>query len=197
MKHSITTPRTRRRRRRGRGAPITAAILGATCAVPLSAQAVPEAGAPAPQEQSQEQRITVTWLDVPVRDVLLAFADFSGRSIVAGPGLEGTVTAEIKDQPWDVAFDAILTSQGLVATEDESGIIQIVDQQSLYDFESFEPILTRVYRISYVPAIEILAALQPLLTERGSISVSEATNSVIVSDIARIHHAIAGTLHAP
>lgn len=51
-------------------------------------------------------RITVTYNDADIRDVLAAFATFSGRTIVVGKGVTGNVTAEVKDQPWDVALRA-------------------------------------------------------------------------------------------
>src|SRR5688500_11279070 len=69
-------------------------------------------------QQSQQPRITVTYQDADIRDVLAAFAAFSGRTIVVGKGVEGKVTAEVRDQPWDVSMNAILTSQGLAAAED-------------------------------------------------------------------------------
>lgn len=190
-KASSTGAHPRRRPVSGRAALV--ALAAAATAAPLSAQAAGAADA-APQERSQARRITVTWRAVPIRDVLLAFATFSGRSIVAGEGVQGTVTADINDQPWDVALEAILASQGLVATENEYGIIAVDDMRSLHDEEAIAPILTRTYRISFVPAAEIQAAITPLLSERGSISVSESTNSIIVSDIARVHEAIAGTV---
>lgn len=68
--------------------------------------------------QSQQSRITVTYQDAEIRDVLAAFASFSGRTIVVGREVKGTVTAEIKDQPWDVALKSILEAQGLAASEE-------------------------------------------------------------------------------
>ena len=59
---------------------------------------------------SDQPRITVTYQDADIRDVIAAFAAFSGRTIVVGKDVQGTVTAEIKNQPWDVALRAILQS---------------------------------------------------------------------------------------
>ena len=61
--------------------------------------------------------------------MLAAFAAFSGRTIIPSSAIPPVrVDAEIKDQPWDVALQAILASQGLAATEDANGIL-IVDTQ--------------------------------------------------------------------
>ena len=75
--------------------------------------------APAAQTQSQARRISVTWTQAPINDVLLAFAAFSGTSIVPGANVTGFVTADINDQPWDVALETILSGQGLDASEDD------------------------------------------------------------------------------
>ena len=75
---------------------------------------------------SDQPRITVTYQDADIRDVIAAFAAFSGRTIVVGKDVAGTITAEIKNQPWDVALRAILQGQGLAAAEDAvSGIITV------------------------------------------------------------------------
>src|SRR5258708_5268331 len=47
---------------------------------------------------SEQPRITVTYQDADIRDVIAAFASFSGRTIVVGKDVQGTITAEIKNQ---------------------------------------------------------------------------------------------------
>jgi type IV pilus assembly protein PilQ len=146
---------------------------------------IPVAAAPVVQES---RRISVTWTEAPINDVLLAFAAFSGKSIVPGSNVTGMfVTADINDQPWDVALRTILQGQGLAAAEDEYGIIRVDNISDLNDREAIEPVITRTYRISYATATEAQTAVQPLLTERGNVTVSQSTNTLIVSDIQRIH----------
>src|SRR5829696_5627402 len=82
------------------------------------------------QQRAQQPRITVTYQQADIRDVLAAFAAFSGRTIIPSSAIPAVrIDAEIKDQPWDVALQAILASQGLAATEDRNGIL-IVDTQA-------------------------------------------------------------------
>ena len=69
------------------------------CATPTLAQAVP----PEAQARPEQPRISVSWVEAPIADVLLAFSTFSGKSIVQGRNIAGLVTAEINDQPWDSA----------------------------------------------------------------------------------------------
>jgi type II secretory pathway component HofQ len=172
----------------GLGAPVLLVGLA------LSAGGVSGQAPTARPQESTARRISVSWQAAPILDVLRAFSVFSGKSIVAGAGVSGTVTADINDRPWDVALQAILSGRGLVAVEDESGIIRVDDMLGLNEREAIEPLLTRSYRLSFVEAEEIRAALEPLLSERGSISVSPSTNTLIVSDIERVHRSIGGVI---
>ena len=140
----------------------------------------------------QTPRITVTWTEAPIHDVLHAFAVFSGRSIVSGSGVAGAfVTADIRDKPWDVALRAILHASGLSAEEDEYGIIRVEAMADLDSREGIEPIVTRAYRLSFARAAELQATIAPLLSDRGSVGVLEGANVLVVSDIARVHSALA------
>ncbi len=149
----------------------------------------------APQQlQSQAERVTIRFTEEPIQSVLLTFANFSGKSIIPGAGVAGAVTAEIIDQPWDVALETILSAHGLAAQEDEYGIIRVDRIEDLNQREQVEPILTQAHRINYATAQEVSQAIQPLLTERGSVTVGQGTNTLIVSDIARVQEAVARLL---
>ena len=143
---------------------------------------------------SEARRISVSWTEAPVTEVLSAFAAFSGASIVAGAGVEGFVTADITNQPWDVALEAILATRGLVATENEHGIIRVESIASLDAREVVEPLVTRSYRVSFSRAEEIQAAITPILSARGRASVVQSTNTLVVSDVARVHRVVASLL---
>lgn len=132
------------------------------------------------------RRITITFTNTPLQDVLYQFGEFAGRSIVPGAGISGDVSADIRDQPWDVALEAILDSHDLAARERESGIIRVDAIERLSEREVVEQTATRTYRISYGVASEIQSALEPLLTERGQIAVSQGTNTIVVTDIPRV-----------
>ena len=147
--------------------------------------AAPAAPAPAPvlQLPVQQRPITVTFHDADIRDVLASFAEFTGRSIVPGSGVTGTVTATIRDQPWDVALQSILSAYGLAAQEMPSGIIQVDKLETLQSRMTQEPLATRTFRINYVPVQELQTSLQPLSSDRGNISMNPTTNTLIVTDV--------------
>jgi type IV pilus assembly protein PilQ len=142
------------------------------------------------QTTSQARHISVTWTEAPINDVLMAFAAFSGVSIVPGSNVTGFVTADINDQPWDVALETILSGQGLHAEEDQYGIIRVDNISDLNDREAIEPILTEAHRISFATASELQTAVQPLLSARGKVTVGTGTNTLVVSDIARVQDQI-------
>ena len=75
--------------------------------------------------RADEPRITVTWDRASIADVVAGFAAFSGRTIILGKDVKGEVNAEIKNQPWPQAFQAILATQGLSAQEMTGGIIRV------------------------------------------------------------------------
>jgi type IV pilus assembly protein PilQ len=131
----------------------------------------------------EERRITVTFYEADIRDVLASFAEFTGRSIVPGSGVTGTVTAEIRNQPWDVALETILGAHSLAAREMPSGIIRVDALERLREREVQEPLVTETHRINYVPVNELATTLQSLRTPRGSIVANPSTNMLIVTDV--------------
>jgi type IV pilus assembly protein PilQ len=157
-------------------------------------------------QQSQQRRITVTWQDSDIRLVLAGFAEFSGRTIVIGKAVTGTVSAEIKDQPWDVALKAILEAQGLAATEEASGIIVVDSYQNILEKQASEPLTTQMVNINYVTAASLVETVRGLLSKdcapgasqqaggaqgagqpgcvtRGYVAADSGTNSLLVTEV--------------
>ena len=100
------------------------------------------------------------------------------------------VTSDIRDQPWDLALQTILESRGLRAIENEQGIIRVESYGATSSGDRVQPVVTRAYRISYSRAAELQATIAPLLSERGSVSVLESTNMLVVSDVERVHRVV-------
>lgn len=156
-------------------------------------------------QQSTQPRITVAYQDADIRDVIAAFASFSGRTIVIGKDVAGTVTAEIRNQPWDVALRAILQGQGLAASEDaQSGIITVDSYKNIASKQSSEPMTTQLIPINYANAGALSGTVKALLSRectpggvpeaaqnaqtscfsRGSVAVDTATNTLIITESA-------------
>lgn len=178
------------------------------------ANANADGGTPAPSranvspsiQGSTQPRITVTYQDADIRDVIAAFATFAGRTIVTGKDVTGTVTAEIRNQPWDVALRAILQGQGLAATEDPaSGIITVDSYANIQAKQALEPLITRLIPINYAKADSLVPVISKLLVKdcfptaggqgatensgqgnncvtRGAVAANPATNTIIVTE---------------
>ena len=156
--------------------------------------------------QSQQPLINVTFQDTDIRDVIASFAAFSGRTIVVGKDVAGTVTAEIRNQPWDVALRAILQGQGLAASEDAiSGIITVDSYGNILNRQASEPLQTQLISINYARAHMLVPTIQQLLQKdcpqipssgnvvsnarpscvaRGMVAADSTTNTLIITETA-------------
>jgi len=123
------------------------------------------------QQRSQQPRITIAWENADIHDVLAAFAAFSGRTIIPAKEVIGNVTAEISNQPWDVAMRAILNANGFDAVEDQNGIIIVDTFSHLVSRQNAEPLLTRTIRLNYARSNSI----EPMVKERLSRDCSRVT----------------------
>ena len=131
----------------------------------------------------EEPRITVVWDRANIADVVAGFAAFSGRTIILGKDVKGEVNAEIRNQPWPQAFQAILASQGLSAQEMPGGIIRVDAPSALAVLDSLEPLETAVVRINYGKAKDMTKSIEGSLTKgRGKIVADDNSNSLIITD---------------
>jgi type IV pilus assembly protein PilQ len=131
----------------------------------------------------EEPRITVVWDRASIADVVSGFAAFSGRTIILGKDIKGEVTAEVKNQPWPQAFQAVLASQGLSAQEMAGGIIRVDAPSVLAALDSLEPLETHVVRINYGKAKDMTKSVEGSLTKgRGKVIADDNSNSLIITD---------------
>lgn len=170
---------------------------GATAFQPWSsgsastAASAPRPSAPAArpaQQTSQARRITVSFENTEMRDVLATFGEFSGRSIIAGTDVSGIVVDGVTftNQPWDVALRTLLQAYGLAAEELAGGIIRVDRMEALASRAAAEPLVTQAFRINYVPAGSLAGTFEQLKSERGSIVADTSTNTLIVTDVNRV-----------
>ena len=142
--------------------------------------------------------ITVSFHEAEMREVAAAFAEFSGQSVVLAPDVAGKVTAEVRNQPWDVAFGAILQAHGYAARQIAPGMLRVDPLERLAQYAVQAPLVTRVFRISYVPAADVAKALEGVVSERGHIAVSAATNALVVTDTEAVIATMARVIgHSP
>lgn len=160
---------------------------------PLAKGAVGVITVPAPAVVQQAARVSVSFAGTAMHDVLAFFAQYAGRSIVAGSGVAGVVSAEIHDQRWDLALDALLTAHGLSARELESGIILVEGAGATAAAPG--RLVTRTFRLNFVPAQELQAVVQSMLSPRGSVAVLASVNALVVTDEERVLGQVARILN--
>jgi type IV pilus assembly protein PilQ len=113
----------------------------------------------------QPPRITMNWENADIHDVIAAFSAFSGRTIILAKGTESTkISANISDQPWDVALRVVLNANGLDAVEDPSGILVVDTQAAILARRATEPLVSRTFRLNYAKAFGLQKAIEARLT---------------------------------
>ncbi|HET7790447.1 MAG TPA: AMIN domain-containing protein [Gemmatimonadales bacterium] len=148
-------------------------------------------------QQSQAPRINAQWDNATIEDVVASFAAFSGRTIVVGKGISGNITAEIKNQPWDLAFYAVLESQGLSYQELPGGIINVVSKLELAKADSTVPVETRLVRVNYARASSLVPAVQSIVSKaRGAVVADTTNNALVITDVQSRINDVADFVHA-
>src|SRR5205085_4186451 len=133
--------------------------------------------------QSQAPRITVQWDNASIEDVVAGFAAFRGRTIILRKDVKGNVTAEIKNQPWDLAMNAVLQSQGLAVKTMPGGILMVVSQVELARADSTVPIETRLVRINYAKGASLAPSVASILTKRSAVVADSTSNALVITEV--------------
>jgi type IV pilus assembly protein PilQ len=134
-------------------------------------------------KQGDSTRFDVNWDKTDINDALNQLALRSGRSIVPGKNVSGTVSMTIKNQTWINIFRALLEQQGLSATEMAGGIIRVDSPGELGKLDSIERLTQTVVRLNYAKAAEMANNIKGMLTKnRGTATPDTSTNSLIIVD---------------
>jgi len=142
------------------------------------------------------ERLSLNFQDIEVRSVLQLLADFTSLNLVVSDSVTGNLTLRLKNVPWDQAMDIILKTKGLaqrksgnvilVAPTDEIAAREKLELEALKQVEELEALRTEFIRVNYAKADEIAKLLNlkdnEILSPRGSVSVDERTNTILVKD---------------
>lgn len=139
------------------------------------------------------KKITVDLQNAEVGNVLRLLADVSGNNFVYGEEVKGKVTLKLREVPWEQALDVILKTKGLGMKRDGNVIrvatLEALQKEELDALDLGEkrrlkgPLTTRVIPVNYARAQELSGHIKLLLSPRGSVSVDERTNTLIVRDV--------------
>jgi type IV pilus assembly protein PilQ len=129
------------------------------------------------------ERISLSFQNADIETVVRAFGEVSGRSIVAGAGVGGvTVTADIRNQPWDEALVTLMRANGLEVRM-ESGMIRVDSVANLAETEKLIDLTTEVIFLNFIASEDVVAVLEPLKSERGAVQADAKTNSLVITDV--------------
>jgi len=163
--------------------------------VPVALKHV-ELEAPRPRSGFSGQRISLDFKDADIQNVLRVLADVSGLNIIATDDVKGKVTLHLTDVPWDQALDLVLRSNRLEKTQ-EGNVVRISTVARLKEErealraaqdaeKELEPLRVKYLRVNYARADEsLIDKVKGVLTDRGSVTFDDRTNTVVVRDIAR------------
>jgi type IV pilus assembly protein PilQ len=148
------------------------------------------------EQQWSGEPITLTLKDADIKDVLKTFSVLTELNIVLDPGVSGSVTVELREVPWDQALDLILKINGLdyvlennvLRVASISKLAQEKSAQAAFEKEKekAKPLKTILKPLSYAKAAYIASLLSSdsyLLSDRGSVTTDERTNTLIIRDV--------------
>ncbi|MDC1287979.1 type IV pilus secretin PilQ [Gammaproteobacteria bacterium] len=142
------------------------------------------------------ERLSLNFQDIEVRSVLQLLADFTGLNLVVSDSVTGNLTLRLKNVPWDQAMDIILKTKGLdkrkagnvilIAPTDEIAAREKLELEARKQVEELERLRTEFIKVNYAKAADMAGLLKQtdnaILSVRGSVSVDERTNTLLVKD---------------
>jgi type IV pilus assembly protein PilQ len=155
------------------------------------------------QEDRKEytgERLTLNFQDIDVRSVLQLLADTSGQNIVVSDSVTGNLTLRLQNVPWDQALDIVLRTKGLDKRRHDNVIIigpteelasrEKAELAAHKEVQELSPTHTEFMQVNYAKVgdlaklIKTTNAKDSMLSPRGSLSVDERTNTLLVQDTA-------------
>ncbi len=143
--------------------------------------------------------ISLNFQDIPVRTVLQIIADYNEFNLITSDTVTGNITLRLDGVPWDQALDIILKVKGLdkrmqgnilmVAPSDELAAREAKNLQAQQQVEELAPLYSEYVQINYAKASEFSDLIKnedtSILSARGSVSVDERTNTLLIRDTAK------------
>lgn len=140
--------------------------------------------------------IELDFQDIPVRQVLQIIAKVNGFNLVTTDTVSGNVTLNLSGVPWDQALDMILKVKGLdkrmegnillVAPSEELTARETQQLQSRQQVAELAPLISENIQINYAKAVDMANILKSgtnsILSPRGTASVDERTNTLLIRD---------------
>ena len=147
------------------------------------------------------ERLTLNFQDIDVRSVLQLLADTSGQNIVVSDSVTGNLTLRLQNVPWDQALDIVLRTKGLDKRRQDNVIIigptaelaarEKAELAAHKEVQELSPTHTEFMQVNYAKVSDLAKLIKPtggasarnsMLSDRGSLSIDERTNTLLVQD---------------
>lgn len=139
------------------------------------------------------EKLSLNFQDIEVRSVLQLIADFTSLNLVASDTVAGRITLRLQNVPWDQALDLVLKTKALdkrqmgnvllIAPADEIAAREKLELESYQQAEALAPLRSEFVQMNYATAKDMAAILSSdrgMISSRGSITVDERTNTLII-----------------
>ena len=140
------------------------------------------------------ERLSINFQNIDIRSALTVIADFTGINFVTSDAVQGEITINLKDVPWDHALDVIMTSKGL-AKRQTGNVIWVAPASEIAEVEAAEiaaqelllekaPLVSEVIRINYANAVELTEVIREVNdSESNGGNSGQSTNSAEVDSL--------------
>jgi len=155
------------------------------------------------QQKYTGEKIAIDFYDTDIKNVFRILREVSGQNFAIDSDVSGKVTLTLKKPvPWDQILDLILKMNKLGITYENDIIrvsrmttIQSAQEERIAKIEAefkaakkreelLEPVMTHYIPVNYARATDLTKHLEKISTkERGSISVDDRTNTIIITDV--------------
>jgi type IV pilus assembly protein PilQ len=146
------------------------------------------------------ERLTLNFQDIDVRSVLQLLADTSGQNIVVSDSVTGNLTLRLQNVPWDQALDIVLRTKGLdkrrqdnviiIGPTDELASREKAELAAHKEVQELSPTHTEFMQVNYAKVSDLAKLIKTantkdaMLSPRGTLSIDERTNTLLVQDTA-------------
>jgi len=145
------------------------------------------------------ERLSLNFQIIPVRSALTILSEFTNINMITSDTVSGSIALRLNQVPWDQALDVILKTKGLdkrqtgnimlIAPAEEIAAREALELQTEKQIEQLAPLQSEFIQVNYAKARAmselILTKGANYLSPRGSVSVDERTNTLLVQDTAK------------
>ncbi|MBY7896832.1 type IV pilus secretin PilQ family protein [Vibrio fluvialis] len=148
--------------------------------------------------EKEGKLISINFQDIPVRNVLQLIADYNEFNLVVSDSVRGNLTLRLDGVPWQQVLDIILQVKGLdkrvdgnvilVAPKEELDLREKQQLEKARMAEELGDLQSDILIINFAKASDIAQMIGGdgavnMLSERGSISIDERTNALLIREL--------------